>query len=154
MCLAVCQPWTVHPVVRLPSEIPPSFSEVSVTLHVVEIPRKFLSWLIDFPNISPACLIAAVHQMAINPEREVSLLPTTSTQMDRALPQGLCRAFVPLSCEDELPSPGRSRGGCSCAHFWMHPGCQVPLPTGWLPQPGQAFHAPCGLTPRVWPLLA
>ena len=116
--------------------------------------RKFLSWLIDFPNISPACLIAAVNQMAINPEREVSLLPTTSTQMDRALPRGLCRPLVPLSCEDELPSPGRSRGGCSCAHFWVHPGCQVPLPTGRHPQPGQAYHAPCGLTPRVWPLLA
>lgn len=154
MCLAVCQPRTFHPVVRLPSEIPPSLSEVSVTLHVVEIPWTFLSWLIDFPNISLACLIAAVNQTAISPERELSLLPTPSTRMDWALPRGLCRPFVPLSCEDELLSPGRSRGRCSSAHFWVHPGCQVPLPTGRHPQPGQAFYVPRGLTPRVWPLVA
>ena len=51
VCLAACQPWTVHPVVHLPSEIPPFLSEVLVTLHVVEIPLLADQFPKHFPGL-------------------------------------------------------------------------------------------------------
>ena len=147
VCLAICQPCTVHPVVHSPGEVPPSLSEVSFILHVVEIPLLV--------NRFPKCFLGLPHSSS-KPNGHQCRENSPCFQPRQHKRTGLfleaCVGHLsPLSRAGELPSPGRSRGGFSCAHFWVQPESQAPPPTGWHPQPGLAFRAPRGLTPRSGP---